>query len=152
MLLAACRLRKLSGLALRLGTAFGTGLRPNSVFRIFIDRARRGEPITIQGDGSQGRQFTHAHDIARAFEMAARSHLTGMAINVVAPETVAIRELAEHIVQRFPTDLKFGPPRPGDVAPALVSAERAKQMLGWQAQVPFAQGLDELIDDVLRGD
>jgi UDP-glucose 4-epimerase len=152
MLLAACRLRGLSGLALRLGTAFGTGLRPNSVFRIFVDRARRGEPITIQGDGSQGRQFTHAHDIARAFEMAARSHLTGMTVNVVAPETVSIRELAEHVVRLFPTELKFSPSRPGDVPPALVSAERAKRMLGWQAQVPFAVGLDELIDDVLRGD
>ena len=152
MLLAACRLRGLSGVALRLGTAFGTGLRPNSVFRIFIDRARRGEPITIQGDGSQGRQFTHAHDIARAFEMAARSELTGIAINVVAPKTISIRELAETVVHRFPTELNFGPPRPGDVPPALVSAERAKRMLGWQAQVPFAQGLDELIDDVLRGD
>ncbi|HEU4751169.1 MAG TPA: hypothetical protein VFT54_08940, partial [Acidimicrobiia bacterium] len=85
-------------------------------------------------------------------EMAARSQLTGMAINVVASETVAIRELAEHIVHRFPTELKFGPPRPGDVPPALVSAERAKQMLGWRSLVSFTKGLDELIDDVLRGD
>lgn len=152
MLLAACRLRDLSGLALRLGTAFGTGLRPNSVFRIFIDKARRKEPITVQGNGSQGRQFTHARDISRAFELAARSDLTAMAINVVAPETVTIRELAEHIVERFPTELRFGPPRPGDVPPALVSADRALTLLGWEATMPFDQGLDELIDDVLRED
>jgi len=152
MLLAACRLRNLSGLALRLGTAFGTGLRPNSVFRIFIDRARRAEPITVQGDGSQGRQFTHAHDIAGAFEMAARSELTAMALNIVGPETVTIRDLAEHIVSRFPTELRFGPPRPGDVPPARVSADRARQLLGWQAQTSFHKGLDELIDDVLRED
>jgi UDP-glucose 4-epimerase len=152
MLLAACRLRGLSGMALRLGTAFGTGLRPNSVFRIFVDKARRGEPITVQGDGSQGRQFTHTSDIARAFEMAARSELTGMALNVVGPETVTIRELAEHVVNRFPTGLRFGPPRPGDVPPALVSAARARQLLGWEAETDFHQGLDELIDDVLRED
>jgi UDP-glucose 4-epimerase len=152
MLLAACRLRNLSGLALRLGTAFGTGLRPNSVFRIFIDRARQKEPITVQGNGSQGRQFTHARDIARAFELAARSDLSATAINVVAPETVTIRELAEHIVERFPTELRFGPPRPGDVPPAQVSADRALNLLGWEATMPFHQGLDELIDDVLRED
>lgn len=152
MLLAACRLRDLSGIALRLGTAFGSGLRRNSVFRIFIDRARQGEPITIQGDGSQGRQFTHASDIARAFELAARSELSGLALNIVAPETVSIKTLAETVVSRFPTELTFGAPRPGDVPPALVSAERAAQMLNWQAEMPFDQGLDELIDDVLSED
>lgn len=149
LLLAACRLRQLSAVALRLGTAFGTGLRPNSVFRIFIDRARRGDPITIQGDGSQGRQFTHSRDIARAFEMAARSIHSGTAFNIVAPETVSIRALAEHVVDRFPTVLTFGPPRPGDVAPALVSAQKARDLLEWEAEVSFRQGLEDLIDDVI---
>ena len=74
-------------MALRLGTAYGSGLRPNSVFRIFIDRARRGKPLTIQGDGMQSRQFTHTSDIARAFELAAHSRASGIALNVTAPET-----------------------------------------------------------------
>ena len=42
LLLAASRLPRRPAVALRLGTAFGPGLRPNSVFRIFIDKARRG--------------------------------------------------------------------------------------------------------------
>lgn len=148
LILAATRLRDLSGLALRLGTAFGSGLRPNSVFRIFLDKARSGQPLTIQGDGSQGRQFTHASDIARAFELAARSEASGMALNIVSPETVTIKELAEEIVARFPTEVSFGPSRPGDVAPAQVSAERARQVLGWRAEMPFARGLEELIASV----
>jgi nucleoside-diphosphate-sugar epimerase len=57
--------------------------------------------------------------------------------------------LAERVVERFPTELTFGEPRPGDVPPALVSADRAKQLLGWEAVMPFDQGLDELIADVL---
>src|SRR5690606_29645146 len=95
MFLSACELRGLSGVALRLGTAYGSGLRPNSVLRIFIDRAKKGEPITIAGDGSQGRQFTHASDIARAFLLAAESDVSGIALNTIAPETTTIRELAE---------------------------------------------------------
>jgi UDP-glucose 4-epimerase len=77
LVLAAARLRDLPALALRLGTAYGSGLRSNSVFRIFLDKARSGDPIVIQGDGSQGRQFTHAADIARAFRLAATSRLHG---------------------------------------------------------------------------
>lgn len=145
LLLSATHLRGLSAVALRLGTAYGSGLRPNSVFRIFIDRAMRGEPITIQGDGSQGRQFTHASDIARAFALAAMSDVSGQAFNVVAPEMTSIRRLAEGVVSRFPTELTFGPPRPGDVPPALVSPERAKAVLGWEATMPFDRGLEELI-------
>lgn len=148
LLLAADRLQGLPVIALRLGTAYGTGLRPNSVFRIFIDRARRGEPITIQGDGTQGRQFTHASDICRAFELACRSDVRGVALNTVAPETVSIKQLAEQIVARYPTELTFGDPRPGDVPPARVSPDKALEVLGWKAEMPFEQGLGELMDSI----
>ncbi len=149
ILVAAGELQDLPVVALRLGTAFGSGLRPNSVFRIFIDRARAGEPITIQGNGAQGRQFTHASDLARAFLMAAESDVSGVALNTVAPEMTSIRRLAELVVERFPTELTFGPPRPGDVPSAQVSAEAIERTLGWRAEVPFEDGLDELIADVV---
>lgn len=149
LLLAAADLRDLPSIALRLGTAYGSGLRPNSVFRIFLDKARQGEPITIQGDGSQGRQFTHASDISRAFLLAAESTVSGIALNVVAPETTSIKELAEAVVAKFSTELTFGDPRPGDVSPALVSGERANTTLGWKAEMLFNEGLDELIRGVV---
>jgi UDP-glucose 4-epimerase len=152
LLLAASRLRDVQVVALRLGTAFGPGLRPNSVFRIFIDKARRGEPITIQGDGSQGRQFTHAYDIAKAFELAASASLSGIALNVVAPETVTIKELAERVVERFPSELTFGDPRPGDVPPAAVSAALATAKLGWASQRAWTTSLTPSKTSHIRSD
>ena len=149
LVLAASSLNDVETMALRLGTAYGSGLRPNSVFRIFIDRARVGEPLTIQGDGSQGRQFTNARDISRAFELAARTELTGIALNIVAPEMISIKELAETVAERFPTTVTYGQPRPGDVPSALVSAQKAKDQLVWQAEIPFAVGLSELMDSVV---
>lgn len=146
ILLAADRLRGVPVLALRLGTAYGPGLRPNSVFRLFIDRARRGEPINIQGDGSQSRQFTHVADIARAFELACRSHVRGMELNTTATEQISIKQLAERVVARVPTEINYSEPRAGDVASAWVSSERIKSTLGWEAVVAFEDGLDELID------
>ena len=147
LLLAADRLQGVPVTALRLGTAYGPGLRPNSVFRIFIDRARGGEPITIQGDGSQGRQFTYAEDIASAFDLACQSEAHGMALNVVAPTTTSIKELAELVVDRYPTELTFGEARPGDVPPALVSPALAQEILGWRAVTPFETGLGKLLED-----
>jgi UDP-glucose 4-epimerase len=146
LLLSYDTLRNVPVLALRLGTAYGQRMRPNSVFSLFIGRASRGQPITIQGSGEQSRQFTHARDIARAFALGLEVEARGMALNTLAEETVSIRRLAELVTARLPTAIEHGPHRPGDVVPARVSAERAAQLLGWQARVPFRQGLDELID------
>ena len=148
ILFAANRLQGVPVLSLRLGTAYGPGLRPNSVFRVFIDKARKGEPITIQGDGSQGRQFTHSSDIARAFEMACRSDEQGTALNVVSPDSHSIKELAEMIVGRYPTEIRFEPARAGDAPPGLVSAVRAQEKLGWKAKTSFESGLDDLLKEV----
>lgn len=146
MILAADHLQDVPSIALRLGTAYGLGMRPNSVFEIFMRRARQGEPITIQGDGSQGRQFTHTSDIVRAFLLAATSEARGVAVNIVSPEMVTIKQLAEVVVARFPTEVTFGEPRPGDVAPSYVSAERAGEVLGWRAERDFSDGMEELLD------
>jgi UDP-glucose 4-epimerase len=145
MLIAADRLRGVPVVALRLGTAYGLGMRPNSVFEIFIDRARKGEPITIQGDGSQGRQFTHVSDIARAFVAAAKSDVRGIPLNVVSSEMVSIKQLADVVTERFPTEVTYGQPRPGDVTPSYVSAARIEEKLGWKAEVSFEEGMAELL-------
>ncbi len=146
MLMASHHLHGVPVVALRLGTAYGTGLRPNSVFRLFIDRARRGEPITIQGTGEQSRQFTHASDIANAFSMAAASDIAGVALNTVARESVSIKQLAESVAARIPTEVVHVEARAGDVPPAMVSSQRILDTLGWEQSVAFGDGLDELIE------
>jgi UDP-glucose 4-epimerase len=144
LVMAYDHLKDLPGVCLRLGTAYGAGMRPNSVFSTFIQRALRGEPITIAGDGSQGRQFTHARDIGNAFRLAVESELRGEALNTVAGEMVSVRRLAEAVTQRFPTEIVFGPPRVGDIAPSSVSSARAGDRLGWFSQIGIEDGLEEL--------
>lgn len=144
--LAYSHLKGVPAVALRLGTAYGRGMRPNSVFSIFVDRASRGEPITIQGTGAQARQFTHAADIARAFRLAVESDVQGEAFNVVADENISVRQLAEMVLAELPAELHFEPARVGDVAPAIISSEKARKVLAWEPQVSFADGLRDLIE------
>lgn len=132
-------------LALRLGTAFGTGMRPNSVFSIFIDKARRGEALTVQGSGAQARQFTHVSDIAAAFVLAAKSDVRCEVMNIVAQESISIRQLAEMIAEEIPTEIEQVPARTGDVASATVNSDKADELLGWRAKTDFRTGLRELI-------
>lgn len=146
ILLAYEALKGLSVVSLRLGTAYGTGMRPNSVFSIFINRALRGETLTVSGDGQQHRQFTHASDVAQAFVTAAESNIRCGVFNIVAEETVTIRKLAEMVVAECPAPLAFGDPRPGDISPARVSAAKARHLLGWEARVAFNEGLRDLVE------
>lgn len=141
------RLKGLPVIALRLGTAYGTRMRPNSVFSIFIDRALRGEPLTIHGAGAQTRQFTHTSDIGKAFLAAAQSDLTGAVYNTVADQAVSIRDLANMIAELIPTSVSYGPPRPGDVPSARVSSALALRDLGWRATADFTIGLATMVEE-----
>jgi len=137
--------------ALRLGTAYGPRMRPNSVFSIFIDRASKGQPITIQGSGSQSRQFTHARDIGRAFVAALEANVRHTVYNIVAEELISIRQLAELVAAQLPTDIVFTEARAGDISPARSTGAKAKQELGWSSQIPFKEGLLELIQARVAG-
>lgn len=146
--LSYAHLRSLPVLALRLGTAYGTRMRANSVFQIFIRKALAGEPITIQGSGQQGRQFTHASDVAGAFVAALTRGTIGQAYNIVGDRLVTIRELAEIVTRLVPTELTYGPPRPGDVPSATVSNEQARRDLAWTPTARFEDRLAEIVEEV----
>jgi UDP-glucose 4-epimerase len=144
--LAYGRLREgLSVTALRLGTAYGTRMRPNSVICVFIRRAMAREPIVIQGNGEQGRQFTHARDIGHAFGLAASKGANGAVYNTAAKETITIRQLADIVAAELPTTIEFAAARKADVPSALVTSMRIRRDLGWEARVRFATALRELI-------
>ena len=149
MALASDRLQNVPTVAMRLGTTYGPGMRPNSVFARFIAMARSGEPITIQGTGFQSRQFTHARDIARGFRLALESTVRGCAINLVAEENVSIRQLAEMVAARYPTAIRYVEALAGDVHPALIDSSLARELFGWKGEVSFRDGLAELLDEAI---
>jgi UDP-glucose 4-epimerase len=142
------RLKGVKTVALRLGTGYGPSMRPSAVIPAFVRRALGGLPLPIQGSGEQLRQFTHARDIARAFALAVESPFHGEALNVVADEKVTIKQLAALIAERLPVETVHQEARPGDITSAHVSSAKAHQELGWTAEVPFKEGLFELIDSV----
>ena len=133
-------------IVLRLGTAYGCNMRPNSVFSLFINKALKNEGIVIQGDGKQFRQFVHALDVAEAFRLSLKSNLSGEVLNIVSSEKITIKQLAEMVVAKIPTQISFGPSREGDISSSTVSAEKARQMLGWEPKKSFKKGLMDLID------
>ncbi len=132
---------------LRLGTAYGPGMRPNAVFSRFSDTARDGRAITVHGSGGQWRQFTHTTDIVRAVRLAVESDREDLTVNVVSEEAVTIRELAEIVSLRYGVPVEFGAERHGDPPSSMISSAQAALLLGWSAHVPFRDGLGALLAD-----
>jgi UDP-glucose 4-epimerase len=133
--------------ALRLGTAYGTRMRSNSVFSIFVDRAKRHEPLVLQGGGLQSRQFTHARDIGRAFALALKHAQNGQTYNIVSGQSVTVRELADEVVARLPTRVEEAPARSHEIPVARVSSARARAELGWTEEFDFSKGMRTLLDE-----
>ncbi|MCX6880056.1 MAG: NAD-dependent epimerase/dehydratase family protein [Verrucomicrobia bacterium] len=57
-------------LALRFFSVWGPGQRPDLALEAFRRRIEAGQPVIINGDGSQRRDLTHVADVARAVELA----------------------------------------------------------------------------------
>lgn len=129
--------------ALRLGTAYGPGMRPQAVVRAMVEAAAAGRTLTVTHSRGTFRQLTHVADLGSAFVLASDERVRPGIYNAVSDEIVRIRDLAQTIAARFGVG----------VAPASLREETASfrissaafQHHGWRARVPFAAGLEEAI-------
>jgi UDP-glucose 4-epimerase len=68
-------------------------------------------------------------------------------INLGTGNGVTVRELVtafEHVYgQELPK--QETPPRPGDVAGAYANADKAKRLLGWEAELPIEKGIEDAL-------
>jgi UDP-glucose 4-epimerase len=158
----ATEMRGLPTLGLRFFNIYGPRQDPQSpysgVISIFADRASRGEPLTIHGDGEQTRDFVHVGDAVQALLCAMR-HLRnqpaqGQVFNVCTGRAVTITELAREInvVWRSPATLQYGPPRGGDVRHSLGDPAAAAAVCGFHARISLNEGLAQLAVDTRAGD
>jgi UDP-glucose 4-epimerase len=64
----------------------------------FVRQALANEPITVFGDGTQSRAFTHVADVVRALlELVQRPAAIGQVINIGSPQEVRILDLAHRV-------------------------------------------------------
>jgi nucleoside-diphosphate-sugar epimerase len=113
-----------------------------TVIGIFLEQRKNGEEMTAVPDGNQRRDFTHVSDVARANLLAMESPNVGKGeiINIGTGINYSVFEVAELIGGRW----KFIDPRQGEVKATLADNSRAKELLSWEPQVKFEEGIREL--------
>jgi len=117
------------------------------VISIFRDQALAGEPITVDGDGSQTRDFVHVDDVVEANLLAATTEHTGEAYNIGRGEQTSIAELAETICAVADTDseVTYTDPRPGDIDESVADISKARSELGFEPTVSLREGLKTIL-------
>lgn len=143
-------------LALRYFNVFGARQDPDSpyaaVIPLFIGHALAHRPATVDGDGTQSRDFTHVDNVIDANMLALRSDASGLALNVACGASHTLLELIDAISVLNGEKLitTFGPPREGDIKHSLADISLAASTLGYEPRVSFEEGLRRVFDDYRR--
>jgi UDP-glucose 4-epimerase len=99
------------------------------VVGLFLRQMKAGEPLTIVGDGSQRRDFTHVDDVvdANIRMIDYEGDMMGTVFNVGTGTNHSIWELAGMISD----NIKFIPPRPGESQETLADNFKLCYHTGW---------------------
>jgi UDP-glucose 4-epimerase len=149
-------LGQLSGVdtvVLRYFNVFGPGQDPSSEYSAVIPRfvtaALAGTPPTINGTGEVSRDFTYVDNVVRANLLAAEAgRPTGLTCNIACGSRYSLLELLDAIYKATGggVDPIFAPPRPGDILHSLADISLAREALGYEVVVPFAEGITRTVD------
>jgi UDP-glucuronate 4-epimerase len=133
---------------LRFFTVYGPWQRPEMAITTFLRNVIGGVPVTVFGDGSMRRDFTHVDDIVRGVlaaidraEAGVRVYNLGSGLPVTLSELVAaVGRAANRTVsaERAPLPL-------GDVDATFADIGRARSELGWEPQVRLEEGLRTVV-------
>ena len=146
------RMHGLSTVSLRYGNVYGPRQDPlgeAGVIAIFCGKLLEGGRATIFGDGRQTRDYVYVDDVVEANLRAAESDAGG-AINIGLGKEKSVLDIVavlnEHAPEGFEPD--HAPERPGEVQHIALDPSRARQELGWEAQVELEDGLKRTLDSL----
>ena len=100
------------------------------------------------GDGRQTRDWVDVCDVVRANLLAADSELSGP-VNIGHGQETSVLELLQalnEVSDRGPLlEPEFAPERPGEVRRSCLDVRRARDELGWGAEVELREGLKRIL-------
>lgn len=148
---------KLYGLdtyGLRYFNVFGRRQDPNGAYAAvipkFIKQLLNDERPIINGDGKQSRDFTYIEDVIEANLKACKAthEAAGQAFNIAYGGREYLIDIYNNLCKALDKDIEpiFGPDRPGDIKHSNADISKAKQMLEYNPEWSFEQGIKEAIE------
>ncbi|MDD2340092.1 MAG: NAD-dependent epimerase/dehydratase family protein [Methanosarcina sp.] len=145
---------KVPTVSLRYFTVYGPRQRPDMAIHKFIKAILNEEHITIYGDGAQTRDFTYVDDVVNANLLAAESGVNGEVFNIGGGKRITVSDLIVEIerITGKKANLRHIEQQKGDARDTLADVEKGQKVLGWQAEIGIAKGLERYISWVTNQD
>ena len=137
--------------ALRYANVYGPRQSPHGeagVVAIFTEKLLRGEAPTINGDGTQTRDYVFVGDVAAANRAALGYGGAPGAYNVGTGVETNVNQLFGHLRRLTGSDApeQHGEGKPGEQRRSVLDTARTTATLGWRPTVAIADGLAETVD------
>jgi UDP-glucose 4-epimerase len=138
--------------ALRYFNVFGPRQDPNSAYAAviprFLDALVSGDRPVIYGDGGQSRDFIYIDNVVDANLRAAEATgVGGMAFNIASGGAITLNEMLAKLAGLLGVEAApvYEAERVGDIRHSLADVSAARQSLGFDVGVPFADGLQRTV-------
>ncbi len=120
-----------------------------AVIPVFIDAALRGDPLPLNGDGLQSRDFTFVDTVTWVLADAAHRKVTSdRPVNLAIGANVTLRDLIAELEGMLGRELEIEPrpPRVGDVRASQSDPALLRSLFPDVPEVPFEAGLQATLD------
>jgi UDP-glucose 4-epimerase len=118
----------------------------SGVIAIFSEMIADGKTPVINGDGTHTRDYVYVEDVARANVLALNSDFVGE-LNIGTTTEISTNEVFRKVVSEMGSDIKeeHSAERPGEQVTSSLDYSKAKQILGWEPQVNFNEGVKRVV-------
>jgi nucleoside-diphosphate-sugar epimerase len=138
----------LENVALRYFNIFGPRQDPSSpysgVLAKFCSAFLEDTQPVVFGDGEQTRDFTYVENAVQANLLACEApSVSGKVFNVGVGGRVSLNEVVRALgkISGKTLETKYEPPRDGDIRDSQADITQARELLGYEPQVSFEEGL-----------
>jgi len=110
-----------------------------------------GQPITVNGDGSQTRDYIYVKDVVRAHVMAANNdNSIGKVLNIGTGGEIRINDLIKtiEVVTGRKAEVQYKPWPEGDIKREYADISLAKKVIGYQPETRLSDGIRQLIGEL----
>jgi nucleoside-diphosphate-sugar epimerase len=130
-------------------TVFGErGKEDHAIMAMIAKAFVRQDPFSVWGNGDQVRNWTYVGDIVRGTILAAEKVNDGTAVNLGTMERTTVLDAVKEIMAYtgHTAELEFHPEMPTGPVNRVADNSLARNLLGWEPDVSFTEGLHRTID------